>query len=175
MTIDAKRVSGTFLFDKNVPDTLRQATLCFLVRDDEVLLALKKRGFGVNRWNGVGGKPKDGETIEQTMVRETEEEILVTPTNFWQVAQLDFYFVDKPEWNQRVLVYLADEWKNEPGETEEMAPQWFKKSVLPFVEMWPDDPYWLPQVLAGEKLEAEFLFGVNDTILDKKVTLRSDL
>lgn len=154
---------------KNNNVLLSKATLCFLVRGDEVLLALKKRGFGANRWNGVGGKPQDGETIEQTMIRETEEEIMITPTKYQQMAKLDFYFAEKPEWNQQVTVFLASEWKGQPQETEEMAPKWFKKNELPFKEMWPDDPYWLPRVLAGEQLEAEFIFGDNDRILDKVV------
>ena len=35
---------------------MKQATLCLLVKDNEILLAMKKRGFGVGKWNGVGGK-----------------------------------------------------------------------------------------------------------------------
>jgi hypothetical protein len=31
-------------------------TLLFLQKDDELLLAMKKRGFGAGRWNGVGGR-----------------------------------------------------------------------------------------------------------------------
>lgn len=153
-------------YKKNHPQELRKATLCFLERGDEILLALKKRGFGVNRWNGVGGKPEQSETIEQTMVRETQEEILVTPTSYQRVARLDFYFAEKPEWNQRVIVYFASVWQGEPIETEEMAPRWFAKNELPFSQMWPDDPLWLPRVLNGEKLEAEFLFGTNDEVFD---------
>lgn len=39
---------------------MRQATLCFLIREvngeNELLLAMKKKGFGQGKWNGVGGK-----------------------------------------------------------------------------------------------------------------------
>lgn len=59
--------------------TEKVTTLLFLVRDDEILLAMKKRGFGANRYNGVGGKLDPGETVEQTLVRESEEEISVKP------------------------------------------------------------------------------------------------
>lgn len=148
------------------PGSLRKATLCFLIRGDEILLAMKKKGFGVNRWNGVGGKPEGDEKIEATMVRETQEEIMVTPTMYKQVAVLDFYNTLHSEWNQRVVVYFANEWIGEPMETMEMAPQWFKMNNLPFDSMWPDDPYWLPRVLKGEKIEAEFLFGEKDSVLD---------
>jgi ADP-ribose pyrophosphatase YjhB (NUDIX family) len=153
----------------NNPKPLRKASLCFLVQGDEILLAMKKKGFGINRWNGVGGKPEGNEKIEMTMVRETQEEIMVSPISYRQVASLDFYNALQEEWNQQVIVYFADEWRGEPSETEEMAPKWFKKDKLPFEKMWPDDPYWLPLVLGGKFVEAEFLFGKNDIVLDQLV------
>ncbi len=39
-------------------------TLCFFERGDEVLLGMKKRGFGVGLWNGFGGKVEAGEAVE---------------------------------------------------------------------------------------------------------------
>ncbi|MDO8590857.1 MAG: NUDIX domain-containing protein, partial [bacterium] len=56
---------------------MRLTTLCFLVRDDEVLLAMKKRGFGVGKFNGVGGKVTAGESVLEAMIREAKEEIRV--------------------------------------------------------------------------------------------------
>ena len=35
----------------------------------EILLGLKKRGFGVGKWNGFGGKVEPGETIPQAAAR----------------------------------------------------------------------------------------------------------
>lgn len=57
-------------------------TLLFLIKDDHVLLAMKKRGFGAGNWNGVGGKIEAGESIEQALVRECQEEIGVTPISW---------------------------------------------------------------------------------------------
>ncbi len=51
-------------------DTRR--TLLFLRKNNHILLAMKKRGFGADRWNGVGGKLEPGETIEQALVRECQ-------------------------------------------------------------------------------------------------------
>ena len=39
--------------------------LVFILRGDEVLLAMKKRGLGVGKWNGPGGKVKGKETPEE--------------------------------------------------------------------------------------------------------------
>ncbi len=47
--------------------------LVFILRGDEVLLAMKKRGLGTGKWNGPGGKVKGKETPEEAAIRETEE------------------------------------------------------------------------------------------------------
>lgn len=149
---------------------MKQLTLLFLIRDNSVLLAMKKRGFGAGRWNGVGGKLIAGETIEQALVRECQEEIGVTPIQYEKAAEIIFHEQHNGERNTlQVHVFLSRQWKGKPKETEEMAPQWFKIASLPFHDMWPDDRYWLPQVLAGKKLHAEFELDINDSIISKKV------
>ncbi len=143
-------------------DSLKKATLLFLRRDGEILLAMKKRGFGAGHWNGVGGKPDPGETIIDTAIRECQEEIGVTPLSLNHVATLDFLFApDKAleGWNQQVWVYFCDRWEGEPSETEEMAPKWFKLDQIPYSQMWEDDQHWLPKVLGGDFVTAEFHFG----------------
>ena len=148
---------------------MRQATLLFLVKNNQILLAMKKRGFGVNRWNGVGGKPILNENILNTAIRETQEEIGVTPKNISQVATLDFYFQNNPILNQQVIVFLTKEWEGKICETEEMNPKWFNVDKLPFESMWPDDPFWLPLVLANKKIQAKFVFADNDIVLEKEI------
>lgn len=149
---------------------MKQLTLLFLVRNDEVLLAMKKRGFGAGRWNGVGGKLEAGETVEAALIRECQEEIGVTVTEFEQVAEIAFEEHDNGEPKQlQVHVYRGTKWEGEPSESEEMAPQWFKTSELPFATMWPDDEFWLPQVLAGKKLQAQFVLDENDVITSTQV------
>ena len=57
-------------FKAQAKQPLREATLLFLVKNGQVLLAMKKRGFGAGRWNGVGGKVHAGESVAETAVRE---------------------------------------------------------------------------------------------------------
>jgi mutator protein MutT len=145
-------------------------TLLFLQKEDELLLAMKKRGFGAGRWNGVGGKLDEGETIEQATIRECQEEIGVTPIAFHKVAELDFYGGSTEEaWNMFVHAYMCTEWEGEPVETEEMAPKWYKINELPYKEMWADDIYWLPKVLGGESVKATFTFNEKDEITGSTV------
>lgn len=150
---------------------MKQLTLLFLIRDNQVLLAMKKRGFGAGRWNGVGGKLDEGETIEQALVRECQEEISVTPVDYRKAARIIFHEQHQGTKNTlEVHVFTCTKWEGEPEETEEMAPKWFDTGEIPYDEMWPDDPYWLPQVLAGKSLEAEFTLDDNDQIVSKSVT-----
>lgn len=141
-------------------------SLLFLRKNDQVLLAMKKRGFGEGRWNGVGGKVELGETVQSAMVRESQEEIGVTPIEYEKVADIRFdeFFKGEPTL-MHVHVFLASHWKGEPTESEEMAPRWFSTDKIPYEKMWADDPYWLPQVLEGKKISADFKLDKSDAIV----------
>ncbi len=148
-------------------EELPKATLIFLRRENEIMLAMKKRGFGQGRWNGVGGKVEAGETLEQAAVRECQEEISVTPLQLGQVAVLEFYFPTKKAeqgWNQEVTVYISEKWEGEPTESEEMAPSWFSLNEIPYESMWSDDELWLPKVLDGKTIRAKFHFDDVESI-----------
>lgn len=136
-------------------------------REDEILLAMKKRGFGIGRWNGVGGKVKEGEEVKSAAIREISEEIgvEVNKEDMEMVAILEFTFTNKPEWNQEVDVFFISRWKGEPTESEEMRPQWYKKINLPFEMMWEDDIHWLPRVIKGERVKGYFSFDENQKML----------
>ena len=148
---------------------MKQATLCFLIKDSKILLAMKKRGFGVGRWNGSGGKVETGEKIIDAAIRETQEEIGVEIKNPEQAGLFHFKFAHKPEWNQDVTLFIAKDWTGEPQESEEMKPKWFSFDEIPYSQMWPDDIHWMPHILNNKKLEADFLFGEKDKILDYNI------
>ena len=144
------------------------------MRDDKILLAMKKRGFGVGRWNGTGGKfdaEKGDKSILDAAIRETKEEIGVDVKNPEKAGLLRFKFANKQEWNQDVHLFVVNEWLGEPVESVEMAPKWFSFNEIPYESMWPDDAHWLPHILAGKKVEADFLFGDGDKVLEHNVKI----
>ncbi len=140
---------------------MTQATLVIMVRGPQVLLAMKKRGFGAGRWNGTGGKVKEEETVVQAGVRETQEEIGVTPDLSEPLGLLTFHNSSKGDWV--VHVFRTERWSGEPVETEEMEPRWYPADALPFDAMWPDDRIWMPYVLAGKRFKAESGSGSRTT------------
>ncbi len=126
-------------------------TLCFIVQDGRVLLMRKKRGIGAGKINAPGGKVDPGEAPLAAAIRETEEEICVTPIDPQLRGQLWFYFKDGP--TLRCLVYLAEAFHGQPRETPEALPCWHPVDALPYDEMWGDDRLWLPMLLAGQRFE----------------------
>lgn len=164
---------------------MRNSTLLFLVKREgggngvaniaEVCLAMKKRGFGMGRWNGVGGKVNEGESIEGATHREANEEVGIVVKDMSKVAELAFTFPAKPDWNQLVHVYVSSEWENDPVESEEMKPEWFAVANIPFKDMWPDDIFWLPKVIEGNLVKGAFSFGEGDSILEQRVEVIDSL
>jgi 8-oxo-dGTP pyrophosphatase MutT (NUDIX family) len=135
---------------------MKLVTLLFLRRGDEVLLAMKKRGFGAGKWNGVGGKVELGESIQAAAVRECQEEIGVTPLNPQLAGTIKFYEKTDPAFGHHAHIFVATKWKGEPAETEEMRPQWFNINYIPYQDMWVDDEIWYPLMFAGQKFKATF-------------------
>ena len=155
---------------------MKNTTLLFLVKKEEgkitdICLAMKKRGFGAGRWNGVGGKVEGGESVAEATIRETKEEIGVTAKNLEKVGEVFFSFKFKPEWNQTVHIYVTEVWDGEPLESEEMSPVWHTTDAIPYVDMWPSDTFWLPKVLEGNKIKGDILLGEKDVILEEKVEI----
>lgn len=147
-----------------------ESTLLILRDGDKILLAKKKRGFGKGLYNGVGGKLEKGESVLDAMIRETQEEIGVTPTVYEKYGINEFLeFVNGEETNLVFHLFIATEWDGEPTESEEMAPGWFDIDDIPYDKMFKDDRYWLPLVLEGKKVRGNFEFDKEWNSLAREV------
>jgi len=121
---------------------------------------MKKVRFGAGKFNGTGGGIEEGETPSQAAIREAREEIGVEiPEEAVEArGSIDFSFDGKPDWTRHVSIFVAREWRGEPKESEEMAPEWFALDSVPYAKMWIDDVLWLPGVLRGGSVKASFHF-----------------
>lgn len=67
-------------------------------------------------------------------------------------------------------VFLTQQFSGEPSESEEMKPQWYEATQIPFKNMWADDSFWLPHVLSGNSVQGHFRFAADeDTLLDHEL------
>ena len=139
---------------------LLEATLCFLRRDDKILLAFKTKKIGMGCLNGYGGGIEIGENKEKAAVRELFEEtngVVAFPEDLENIAEVYFNNTktDGTTFICRCHVYELWRWKGEPKATKEMAnPTWFSEDKLPLGELMSADPYWLPMALGGMKIVA---------------------
>ncbi|SUP42988.1 8-oxo-dGTP diphosphatase [Veillonella criceti] len=141
---------------------MKPTTLCLIINDkNEILLGRKKRGFGVGKYNGFGGKKQENETFRQCAVREIFEEVslVVQPEDLIPVAIMNFQFPYEEELNHLNYTYIVKNYEGLPLESEEMEPRWFAFDDIPFETMWKGDDMWIPEVLKGKLLHTLLVFG----------------
>lgn len=142
--------------DWNAWKPTEHANLCFIIRDGHILLIRKKRGLGAGKINGPGGRLEPGETALQAAIRETREEVGVTPLRLEQIGELHFDFLDG--YKLHVAVFAAEDCEGVLRETDEAIPLWVNLSHIPYDEMWQDDPLWVPLLLQRSKFSGYFVF-----------------
>lgn len=149
-------------------------TLCLIHQNGKVLLGMKKRGFGVGRWNGFGGKLHEGETIEEAAIREIKEESCLDVHEITKQGILYFEF-ENDSTLLEAHIYSIDKFSGIPQETEEMRPQWFSVDEIPFSNMWSDDKFWLPLFLEGKKFKGTFHFDKPSNVEHSAKIIRQEL
>jgi mutator protein MutT len=144
---------------------MKQTTLCFCIEGENVLLGMKKKGFGAGKVNGYGGKIEAGETPRAAAIRELQEEsgLKVNEVDLTQGALVHFSFEEKPMFD--CFVFLTKAWTGELIETAEMKPEWHAIAQLPFASMWVADIQWLPLVLAGQTIEVYVNFNTDGSVV----------
>ena len=143
-----------------------KATLCFIIRDGQILLIRKKRGLGAGKINAPGGRIEPGENPCQCAIRETQEEVGVTPSNLLERGQLHFQFADG--YSLHCTVFTASDFSGNLIETDEALPIWTDIEKIPYSEMWADDIHWLPGVIQGGTFRGYFHFD-GDSMLTNTV------
>ena len=145
-----------------------RATIMFIIKDGQILLIEKKRGLGAGKINGPGGKIDPGETPLQAVIRETQEELHVTPHAPRKLGELRFSMSDCPH----ILchVYRSDDFSGTPTETDEAVPVWTAIDAIPYHRMWEDDRHWLPLVIEGKTFIGNFVFKGERMLWKEMVT-----
>ena len=157
MPLTVTTQSGTaFAIDWAGWQPVDTAVLTFIRRDGQLLLIHKKRGLGHGKVNAPGGRLEAGETPEQAAVRETQEEVGLTPLNLRPAGQLDFAFTDG--YSLRCHVFTADGFDGALTETDEADPFWCHEADIPYDRMWSDDRLWVPLMLEARPFSARFIF-----------------
>ncbi len=148
---------------------MRDVTLCLLLNETELVLGMKKEGFGAGNYNGFGGKPKNHDkSIIHTAIRELKEESEVKTSEQYmtKVGEITFIFPHNSAWDQVMHVYEVARWEGIPKETKEMKPEVFPLTNVPYDKMWEADQHWMPHVIEGKYVKAKFIYAEDKTLLD---------
>lgn len=144
------------------------ATLVFVIEDDRILLIRKKRGLGLGKVNGPGGKLDPGEDAVTCARRECREELGIDVGRLECVGEHRFQFVDG--YSIHCWVFRTESYEGEAVETAEAVPLWTPLDDIPYDEMWEDDRMWLPLVIQGQPFTARWVFD-DDRMLDHDIRL----
>jgi 8-oxo-dGTP diphosphatase len=152
-----------------------QATVCFIVKDNEVLLLKKSKGlFGQGKWNAPGGKILPNEGPKACAVREVLEETRLIVDNIEQIGRVHFYKNSQRESDDwTVHAFLARQFDGVPSGGREGKLKWFNIDALPFDDMWEDDRHWCRLALEGTRLEAWFYYsGDFEKLIDHRIEVK---
>lgn len=124
-------------------------TLCYIEKDDQYLMMhrVKKKDDGNHdKWIGIGGHFEFGESPEECLLREVQEETGLTLTS-WRFRGLVTFV--SGDWEEYMCLYTADAYIGEVGQCSEGELVWVDKSRIPSLNIWEGDKIFL-RLLAEE-------------------------
>ena len=106
-------------------DMAHEVVVALIIQSQMVLLGLRAvtREYYPNVWDMFGGHVEPGEGREQTLARELEEELGITPTQWTYIET-----IHKPSEQLTLHLYLVTEWSGTPVNLqydEHSAIDWF--------------------------------------------------
>lgn len=123
---------------------MKETTLCYLERGEEVLLlhrTKKPSDPNEGKWIGVGGKLEPGETPEACMRREIAEETGLRVKEYAYRGIVDFFSDVWPA--ERMHLFTVSAWEGVQRDCDEGVLQWVPKAIMPSLPMWEGDRVFL--------------------------------
>ena len=115
-------------------------TLCYIQRADEYLMLhrVKKQGdLNRDKWIGIGGKFQPGESPEDCLLREAQEETGLTLTGYRFRGIVTFVSDQWP--TEHMHLFTADGWTGQLKECDEGVLEWVPIARLPQLPHWAGD------------------------------------
>jgi 8-oxo-dGTP diphosphatase len=133
------------------------ATLCYLKQDGCTLMLhriKKPNDIHEGKWNGLGGKFEAGETPEECVRREVQEESGLVIQNPHLHGLLMFPKFKGQDWY--VFVFTATEFSGELIDSPEGNLEWIPDEQIPDLHLWDSDHIFMPWIRAGKFFSAKF-------------------
>jgi 8-oxo-dGTP diphosphatase len=154
---------------------MKNTTLCYIENDNFDYLMLyrnkKENDPNAGKWIGVGGRFEEGESPDECLLREVQEETGLTLFS-WRLRAIVTFVSDKWE-TEYMFLYTSNDWHGQLAKCNEGELAWVQKSELMNLPMWEgdriflkllcerDDFFSLKLSYKGEKLVEAVLNGEN--------------
>ncbi len=128
----------------------RDATLCYIIKDNEWLMLLRnKKTNDINegKWLGVGGKVELDESPETCIIREIKEETNLNANNVVFRGIIDFIYENKDY--EKIWVFTCEDFEGTLKECDEGTLAWINKDNILKLDLWEGDKVFLERLLSG--------------------------
>lgn len=134
------------------------ATLCYVKKDQHTLMlhrVKKENDVHEGKWNGLGGKVRDGETPEECAVREVYEESGLTARALEMCGFITFpLFSHGKDWY--VFVFIIRDFEGELIDSPEGELAWIPDEEVLDLNLWEGDRIFLPWLDQPDFFSAKF-------------------
>ena len=120
------------------------STLCYISRGDEYLLlhrVKKKNDLNHDKWIGIGGKFEDGESPDECILREVQEETGLT-LNSWRFRGIVTFVSNEAE-TEYMHLFTSEDFSGTLTDCDEGVPEWIRKEEFAKLPMWEGDRIFL--------------------------------
>lgn len=151
---------------------MKLATLCYVQRDGHTLMLHRNRkdkDIHLGKWNGLGGKFEPGETPEEAVCREVQEESGLIIEKPCLKGVLTWPMFDgKDDWY--AFIFTASNFNGEPHtECKEGTLSWVPDVELRTLPLWEGDYIFIPWLFMDHFFSARFYYK-DGNLTDHDVT-----
>lgn len=123
---------------------MHNSTLCYILRDDQVLMlhrVKKKNDINKDKWIGIGGKFEFEESPDECLLREAKEETGLTLTS-WRCRGV-VTFLNAGGEGEYMYLFTADGFQGELTDCNEGDLQWISREAVMQLPTWEGDRIFL--------------------------------
>ena len=149
---------------------MKLTTLCYIEQDEKYLMlhrVKKENDLNHDKWIGVGGKLEDGETPEECLLREVQEETGYTLTQYRLRGIITFL---SDEWESETMyLYTATGFTGTQCTCDEGDLVWVPKKEIESLELWEGDKIFFRLLEEDKGVFSLKLRYEGDTLVEQKM------
>ena len=149
---------------------MKLTTLCYIEQDERYLMlhrVKKENDLNHDKWIGVGGKLEDGETPEECLLREVQEETGYTLTQYRLRGIITFL---SDEWESETMyLYTATGFTGTQCTCDEGDLVWVPKKEIESLKLWEEDKIFFRLLEEDKGVFSLKLRYEGDTLVEQKV------